>query len=113
LCHLIGIRHLVLAVNKMDLVDYDQLTFDADRRRLREFATASASRRFTAIPISGFKGDNITQAPSANTPWYTGPSLIEHLETVEIEALAAQARRSACRCNGSTAPTSTSAASRA
>src|SRR5690606_36225728 len=47
---------------------------------------------FTAIPISGFKGDNITAAPSANTPWYEGPSLIEHLETVEIEGAAAQAR---------------------
>ena len=47
---------------------------------------------FTPIPISGFKGDNITAAPSANTPWYTGPSLIDHLETVEIEGMAAQAK---------------------
>jgi bifunctional enzyme CysN/CysC len=61
LCHLIGIRHVVLAVNKMDLVDYDQATFDAivaDYARLRQ--KASASSAFTAIPISGFKGDNIT-----------------------------------------------------
>src|SRR5690606_3062048 len=62
----------------------------------REFATSIGIERFTAIPISGFKGDNITPradgAPSANTPWYEGPSLIEHLETVEIESAAAQAR---------------------
>src|SRR6188768_1349946 len=92
LAHLLGIRHLVLAVNKMDLVDYDQLTFDQIVADYREFATSIGIEAFTAIPISGFKGDNITEAPSANTPWYAGPSLIEHLETVEIEGAAAQAR---------------------
>ena len=96
LAHLIGIRHLVLAVNKMDLVGYDELTFEQIVADYREFATSIGIERFTAIPISGFKGDNITPradgAPSANTPWYEGPSLIEHLETVEIESAAAQAR---------------------
>src|SRR5689334_22423758 len=82
LAHLLGIRHLVLAVNKMDLVDYDQLTFDQIVADYREFATSISIETFTAIPISGFKGDNITQAPSAQTPWYAGPSLIDHLETV-------------------------------
>jgi bifunctional enzyme CysN/CysC len=90
LAHLIGIRHIVLAVNKMDLVEYDQATFDAIVKDYREFASEIGISEFTAIPISGFKGDNITDAPSANTPWYDGPSLIHHLETVEIANVAAR-----------------------
>jgi bifunctional enzyme CysN/CysC len=83
LAHLIGIRHVVLAVNKMDLVGYDQATFDDIVADYREFATGIGIDDFTAIPISGFKGDNIT-GPSGNTPWYAGPALIEHLETVPV-----------------------------
>ncbi|WP_422056526.1 sulfate adenylyltransferase subunit CysN [Sphingomonas sp.] len=83
LAHLIGIRHIVLAVNKMDLVGYDQATFDAIVADYRAFAESIGIAAFTAIPISGFKGDNITGA-SANTPWYSGPALIEHLETVPV-----------------------------
>ena len=90
--HLLGIRHLVLAVNKMDLVDYDQATFDAIVEDYTAFAKEVGIESFTAIPISGFKGDNITSAPSANTPWYSGPALIEHLETVELANTAAQER---------------------
>lgn len=88
LAQLIGIRHVVLAVNKMDLVGYDQAIFDKIVDDYREFATGIGRTEFTAIPISGFKGDNIT-AVSANTPWYAGPSLIEHLETVDVDADAA------------------------
>ncbi|MBT2134723.1 sulfate adenylyltransferase subunit CysN [Croceibacterium sp. LX-88] len=91
LAHLIGIRHIVLAVNKMDLVGYDQDVFNKIVADYHAFAQEIGIAGFTAIPISGFKGDNITQAPSSETPWYRGPSLIEHLETVEIEATAAQA----------------------
>jgi bifunctional enzyme CysN/CysC len=83
LAHLIGIRHIVLAVNKMDLVGYDRATFDAIVADYRAFAESIGIAEFTAIPISGFKGDNITGA-SGNTPWYSGPSLIEHLETVPV-----------------------------
>ena len=83
LCHLIGIRNLVLAVNKMDLVDYDPAVFDAIVKDYAEFAKSIGIESFTALPISGFKGDNIT-ALSANTPWYKGPTLVEHLETVEV-----------------------------
>jgi bifunctional enzyme CysN/CysC len=90
LAHLIGIRHMVLAVNKMDLVGYDQAIFDKIVADYREFAQSIGIERFTPIPISGFKGDNITSAPSANTPWYEGPSLIRHLESVDIESAAAQ-----------------------
>ncbi|MBS1240513.1 MAG: adenylyl-sulfate kinase, partial [Proteobacteria bacterium] len=91
LAHLLGIRHMVLAVNKMDLVSYDRDAFDDIVEDYAEFAAEIGIEAFTAIPISGFKGDNITRAPSPNTPWYDGPSLIHHLETVEIEAAAAQA----------------------
>jgi len=83
LAHLIGIRHIVLAVNKMDLVGYDPAIFDAIVADYRAFAESIGIAEFTAIPISGFKGDNIT-GPSGNTPWYSGPSLIAHLETVPV-----------------------------
>ena len=92
LVHLLGIRHIVLAVNKMDLVNYDQAIFEKIRADYREFADTIGIEAFTPIPISGFKGDNITAAPSANTPWYGGPSLIEHLETVPIGEAAEQKR---------------------
>ena len=92
LAHLLGIRHIVLAVNKMDLVDYDQEVFDNIVDDYRSFAREIGIAEFTAIPLSAFKGDNITSAPSAATPWYSGPSLIEHLETVDVADAAAQAR---------------------
>ncbi len=92
LAHLIGIRRIVLAVNKMDLVGYDQTTFDRIVADYAAFAESIGITGFTAIPLSGFKGDNIAAAPSANTPWYAGPALIEHLESVELDSEAAAAR---------------------
>jgi bifunctional enzyme CysN/CysC len=83
LCHLIGIRNIVLAVNKMDLIDYDQARYDAIVADYAAFARSIGIESFTAMPISGFKGDNIT-THSANTPWYLGSTLVEHLETVEV-----------------------------
>jgi len=91
LAHLIGIRHIVLAVNKMDLVGYDQATYDAIVADYADFASSIGIEQFAAIPISGFKGDNIT-ALSGNTPWYAGPTLIEHLDTVELDADADRAK---------------------
>ncbi len=84
LCHLIGIKNFVLAVNKMDLVGYDQAVFDDIVADYTAFAQSIGIEAFTAIPISGFKGDNIT-ASSANVPWYSGPSLIEHLEGIPVD----------------------------
>jgi bifunctional enzyme CysN/CysC len=84
LCKLLGIRNILLAVNKMDLVDYGQPVFDQIVSDYRSFAGSIGITEFTAIPISGFKGDNITSA-SPNMPWYQGPSLIDHLETVELD----------------------------
>ncbi len=83
LCHLIGIKNIVLAVNKMDLVDYSQDVFDKIVADYAEFAGSIGIESFTAMPISGFKGDNIIGA-SANTPWYNGPNLVEHLESVAV-----------------------------
>jgi bifunctional enzyme CysN/CysC len=87
---LLGIRKVVLAVNKMDLVGYSQETFDRIVAEYRVFAQAIGLSDIVAIPVSGLRGDNIT-APSENTPWYTGPSLIGHLETVDVEDRAAGA----------------------
>ena len=85
LAHLIGITNLVLAVNKMDLVDYSQEVFDRIVADYTVFAKSIGIESFLPMPISGFKGDNIISA-SPNTPWYTGPNLIEHLETVEVNS---------------------------
>ena len=91
LAHLIGIKNLVLAVNKMDLVGYDQATYDAIVADYQTFAASIGIARFTPMPISGFKGDNII-ALSENTPWYAGPTLIGHLETVEVDQVSDQAK---------------------
>lgn len=91
LVNLLGIRHVVLAVNKMDLVDYDHAVFDRIVAEYGEFARSIGIAEFTAIPISGFKGDNIT-GNSANMPWYTGTALLPHLETVELDATVDQAK---------------------
>ncbi len=90
LCKLLGIRHFVLAVNKMDLVDYSQDRFDEIVADYQRFAASIGIDHFAAIPISGFKGDNIT-ALSANTPWFNGPVLIDQLETVSLDRAAEQA----------------------
>ncbi|SDI69599.1 sulfate adenylyltransferase subunit CysN [Alloyangia pacifica] len=84
LVKLLGIRHVVLAVNKMDLVGYEQETFERIVADYRAFAESIGIEEFTAIPISGFKGDNIT-GPSQNTPWYDGTALLPLLEEVEVE----------------------------
>ncbi|MCB1344876.1 MAG: sulfate adenylyltransferase subunit CysN [Rhodobacteraceae bacterium] len=89
LVNLLGIRHVVLAVNKMDLVNYDQATFERIVSDYRAFADQIGIADFTAIPISGFKGDNITGL-SPNTPWYGGPALLPCLEAVEVDATADQ-----------------------
>jgi bifunctional enzyme CysN/CysC len=85
LAHLIGIRNIVLAVNKMDLVEYDRTVFETIVADYREFATGIGIAAFTAIPVSGLAGDNIASRSDA-TPWYDGPTLIEHLENVPLDA---------------------------
>jgi bifunctional enzyme CysN/CysC len=89
LCKLIGIKNIVLAVNKMDLIGYDQAQYDAIVADYAAFAAEIGIANFTAMPISGFKGDNITEN-SPNMPWYQGSPLIAHLETVELDNIADQ-----------------------
>jgi bifunctional enzyme CysN/CysC len=89
LAKLIGIRNIVLAVNKMDLVGYSEAVFSSIVDDYRAFAASIGIDRFDAIPISGFKGDNVTSA-SPNTPWYRGPALMALLESVEIDNVADQ-----------------------
>lgn len=89
LCHLIGIKNIVLAVNKMDLIDYDQARYEEIVEDYRAFAAGIGITDFLPMPISGFKGDNIT-APSAKMPWYTGPVLMAHLEEVALDVDADQ-----------------------
>jgi bifunctional enzyme CysN/CysC len=91
LARLVGIRKLVLAVTKMDLVDYDQGAFDAVVSDYRAFADSAGIGDWVAIPVSGLNGDNVV-AGSKAMAWYTGPSLLEHLETVPL-AGDADARR--------------------
>ena len=81
---LLGIRKVVLAVNKMDLVDYSEQVFEDILSDYREFASRIDLEDIVAIPVSGLRGDNITE-PSEHTPWYHGPTLMGYLETVDIE----------------------------
>ena len=87
LAQLVGIRRFVLAVNKMDLVDYDQGAFDAICADYSEFAAQIGISDWIAIPVSGLNGDNI-MTRSERTGWYNGPSLLEHLDTVPLDATA-------------------------
>jgi len=83
LVHLLGIREIVLAVTKMDLVGFDQAVFDRIVLESRAFAEAIGISRFSAVPVSGLSGDNVVRRSEA-TPWYRGPSLLEHLEAIEL-----------------------------
>ena len=83
LASLLGVPHLVLCVNKMDLVDYDQGTFERLKAEFSEFATKLDVHDLAFIPVSALKGDNVVER-SDNTPWYEGSSLLHHLEEVHI-----------------------------
>ena len=85
LVSLLGIRHIVVAVNKLDLVDYSADVFAGIETAYRAFAAEIGLDDIVCIPVSALRGDNIT-TPSENTPWYSGPTLIGHLETVEVGA---------------------------
>ncbi|GAA1094042.1 adenylyl-sulfate kinase [Tsukamurella spumae] len=83
LTSLLGVEHVVLCVNKMDLVDWDRGRFDAIRAEFAEFAAKLEVHDVEAIPVSALLGDNVTER-SPNTPWYDGPSLLYHLENVHV-----------------------------
>ena len=81
---LLGVPHLLLAVNKIDLVDFDQQVFDAIAAEFDRFAVELGIGEVTAIPISALHGDNVVTR-SDRIDWYTGPSVLEHLEQVELD----------------------------
>ena len=81
---LLGIKHIVVAINKMDLVDYSQATFDKIEEQYREFAEPLGFSSINCIPMSALEGDNILTR-SANTPWYSGAALLPYLETVDVQ----------------------------
>ena len=85
ICSLLGIRQIVLAVNKMDLVGFEERSFDRIAARFSAFAGGLSGASIRAIPLSARFGDNVT-ARSARTPWYTGPTLLEHLHSVNVSS---------------------------
>jgi bifunctional enzyme CysN/CysC len=82
---LLGVRHLVVCVNKMDLVAYEEAVFESVRQAFTAFAARLHVADVTFIPTSGLRGDNVTRR-SERTPWYGGPSLLYHLENVYVAA---------------------------
>ncbi|HEY9721843.1 MAG TPA: sulfate adenylyltransferase subunit CysN [Oscillatoriaceae cyanobacterium] len=82
---LMGVKRVVLAVNKLDLLDYGQSVFAGIESQFRDFAAELGFREIVAIPLSALEGDNVTQS-SRHMPWYEGPTLLEHLETVPVDA---------------------------
>ena len=90
ICSLLGIKHVVLAINKIDLVDFSEEVFATIDREFREFAKQLAFQNIVSLPISARYGDNVIDK-SERTKWYRGPALLSHLETVDVEtALAAK-----------------------
>jgi sulfate adenylyltransferase subunit 1 len=87
---LVGIPHFVIAVNKMDLVGYDQAVFEQIRSDFGQFLAKLEAPHITFIPISALNGDNVVDR-GTNMPWYHGQSLLEHLETVQVDDPAARA----------------------
>jgi bifunctional enzyme CysN/CysC len=83
ICSLLGLRHVVLAVNKIDLVSYQADAFERIVAEYRRFASELGFASIVSIPISARHGDNITR-PSDKTPWYHGPSLLDYLETIDV-----------------------------
>jgi bifunctional enzyme CysN/CysC len=85
ICSLLGIRRLVLAVNKMDLVAFEQRRFEEIATGFSAFVTELGNASLQTIPLSAQFGDNVTE-PSARMPWYQGPTLIEHLHSVDVSS---------------------------
>src|SRR5262249_7766443 len=84
IARLLGIRYAVLAVNKIDLVGFDQGVFDRIVAEFREFAAPLGYSEITAIPLSARYCDNVS-VPSEQMPWYSGPTLLAHLEHIDVE----------------------------
>jgi sulfate adenylyltransferase subunit 1 len=83
IAHLLQIEHVVVAVNKMDLIDYDQAIYERIVAAYKEFAVSLGLKDITAIPLSALTGDNVVE-PSVKMPWYQGPTLISLLESLSV-----------------------------
>ncbi len=84
ICSLMGIKHVILAVNKMDLIDYDQNRFNTIQRDFQTLCANLGFKSIYAIPVSATEGDNLTQ-PSDNTMWHSGSPLLDYLESIDVE----------------------------
>ena len=84
ICSLLGIRHVIVAVNKIDLVGFEQNTFERIAGEYNAFAAPLGFTSIVTIPVSARFGDNVTK-PSLNTPWYRGPTLLHQLESVDVQ----------------------------
>jgi bifunctional enzyme CysN/CysC len=90
ICSLLGVRHIILAINKIDLVSYAKDVVDSIVGDYAKFAAQFMFRSLTAVPVSAKFGDNVVNS-SSNTPWYSGPTLLRHLELIDVDSdLAAQ-----------------------
>lgn len=87
---MMGIRHIVLAVNKMDLMGFEQSVFDRIEKDYREFAKDANLVTLQAIPLAAVSGDNVLKR-SENTPWYNGPTLFDHMDTLTVREVATRA----------------------
>ena len=83
ICSLLDVAHLVVAVNKMDLVNFDEGAFEDIRKQFTQFATRLETRHIHFVPISALRGDNVVK-PSADMDWFRGAPLLDYLETVHV-----------------------------
>ncbi len=95
---LLGVQHIIAAVNKMDLVGFSQEVFERIAAEFREFADQLGVRSLYAVPVSALEGDNVVRR-SPRTPWFEGPALLEYLENLRVSDSAADGTAALSRCN--------------
>ncbi|MFM9967817.1 MAG: sulfate adenylyltransferase subunit 1, partial [Burkholderiales bacterium] len=83
IAHLLGVRHIIVAINKMDLVDYDQAVFECIRAQFEEFSRTLDLGKVRFIPMSALRGDQVVK-PGEGLPWYQGPTLLAALEDINV-----------------------------
>jgi len=85
IAHLLGVRHIIVAINKLDLLQWDEAVYERIRTAYADLAQRLGIPAFQVIPVSALLGDNVVRR-STNTPWYQGPTLLEHLEDLDTDA---------------------------
>lgn len=112
ICALMGIRYFIFAINKMDLAGYSQERFEEIKAQIAKLRDELELANVILIPVSATEGDNVTKA-SANMPWYQGPTILDYLETVNVEEDEEEKKAFTCPSSASAVRTTPSAASRA